>query len=88
MLDKLFPDPSLKKAKWSIPLDPQPEIYAVSFVCRNRGLPKFIETKIWTTFSSCKVLLKKKRGLEYSHCFIFCMIFEEHYFSLNIPFTD
>ena len=50
MMEKLFPDPFLKNQNWVYFTIKILKFYAIFFYCMvNRGLSKYIETKLQTT---------------------------------------
>ena len=81
---KTSPTPFSKKQKYSMSLEEQFGISScLFFVCPTRGLPKYFESKVLSAyFYLVQIFFKnQKEVLDQSPCLIFCIIFEEKYFS-------
>ena len=78
------PRPFSKKSKLSKSLDRLPEILKLVFiVCQSRGKPKYIATEVLTTccYFIQSFFKKQNEVWNYSPWLIFCIIFQEKYFS-------
>ena len=87
MLQKAVPEPFLKKWNWAYIWTDNLKCYKFVFIlCPCPSLPIYIKTKVQklhafmliTCFDFIKIFLKNKVW-NYSHCLIFCKIFEEKY---------
>ena len=97
MVEKLFPDPFLKNQNRAYLRINILKFYLFClYYLESRALSKLIETKLQTT---CIYLIKKQKQKQKevwkpkevwnkSPCPIFCMVFEEKYFSCYIFLSD
>ena len=91
VLEKLFPDLFLKNQNLAYFWINCLKFYAICFYCMpSWRLSKYIENKLQTTcFYLLRSFFKRQKGVwNWSLCLIFCMIFEEKYFSCSILLTD
>ena len=88
VVGKLFLDPFLKKQHWAYFLINSLKSYKVCFYCMLIwGLSIHIKNKLQTTcfyLIQSFFFMKVKEVWTWSPCLIFCMIFEEKYFSCYI----
>ena len=81
VLEKLFPDPYVKKSKWSISLN--------AIVCYFEGYRNIVTSSCRPlAFTEYKVFLLKKGDLELVSRPHFLHDFEEKYFSWDVLLTD